>query len=414
MNTKASQHQPTRREVLLAGASLVAAPVALSGVCLPRPVTDNGRSLVLVRLRGGYDGLSVVVPHTNDVYYRGRPTLSVPKKEILPIDDERGMAPELEQLHAILLAGGASIIQGVGYPNAPLSHFKADAIIDSALPDNRVEDEGWIGRLRKHLWPDNVLPELVTHVGPLPPQSLRSPDRPSLCFDTPLSLRSLVRTGPGDSRLGGRSAVRLQSGEGMREHDMLSRLRNTGQATERLAPEIRRLVRRRKPQAEYPVGQFGESMGTIAALLDSGFGARVYHVTHGSFDSHSAGCACQADVQREFSRGIGSFLEDLKGTHAAQNCLVVCYSEFGRRVSENASGGTDHGAASPIWMFGQKLLPGIHGASPSLTDLDENGNLKYSVDYRAVFAAVIDSWLGGDHRQVLRARYDYPEWIKSL
>ncbi len=387
---------PTRREFLGASASVAAATAFLPGLSLARPLAERPRNLVLVELRGGLDGLTATVPYGDDIYYSERPTLAIARDELLPFDDLRAFPNGLSDLLKLWESGRMALIEGVGYPHASMSHFKAAAVIHSALPNGRVSRDGWISRLRSKLWPDDRLVETITHVGENVPTSIQSTKRPALSFAGPDSLvrmnRSLAK-----SSAKALNASSRESGDG----GLLDRIRTTMDEVSALGPRILEITRQYETNASYPRGDFGDSLRTVAGLMEAGFGTRIYSISHGSFDAHSSGCACTMDVLVEFAQGVHAFLTDLEGRSAAQDCVVVAYSEFGRRVAENASGGTDHGAAGSIYVFGDKIHPGLHGQRPSLADLDENGNLKHSVDFRQVYAAIIEQWFGGDSKAVL-------------
>ena len=187
-----------------------------------------------------------------------------------------------------------------------------------------------------------------------------------------------------------------------REGDVLERLRDRLSTSLELAPRVLEIVGTYEARVHYPPGEFATSLHTVAALMQSDFGTRVFSLRHQSYDSHSAGLRSQEDVLAEFCLGIDAFLRDIAGTQAERECLILCCSEMGRRLAENASRGTDHGAAAPVFLFGKQVAGGLHGQHPSLEELDHTGSLIHQVDFRSAYAAVIDQWFGGQHREVLQ------------
>lgn len=407
----------TRRAFLEAASHLACAPAFLPapaffpGLALGNPRPERPRSLVLLELFGGVDGLSVLVPKEDDVYRRSRPTLAFDKSTLHSIDDERGFPAHLAGLHDLYHEGHLRIVEGVGYPNNSMSHFAARVVWGAAYPKHAARSEGWIARLRKHLWKDDPRPEVLTHVGEVLAPALKGKDLPVLCFDRPEGLDWIAPRRAKSDPMQRPPA----DGEGEQSEDsssdILSELRGTLSLSKRLAPRLRDITTQYKPRVEYPNTELGRRLRTIAAMLDAGFGSRVYSLQHRSFDTHSSGFVYRIQAPSEFDAAIHAFLADLKGTSAFEDTLVLCHSEFGRRVAENSAGGSDHGAAGLSFLLGGRLRGGISGKRPSLVDLDANGSLIPNVDFRAVYAAVIEQWFGADHEPVMLEKLAVPELI---
>ena len=397
----------TRRDLLKTGAGLCVAPAFFPGLSLTNPRPERRKTLVLIELFGGVDSLSTLVPGQDDLYRVNRPTLGIPKERLLPIADGRGIPLELSHLHRELGEGRLAILEGVGYPNSSMSHFQARAIVGTAYPNFVAKSSGWIPRLRAHLWGDDPRPELLTHIGHEVVPSMRSIDTQILAFDRPESL-DWIASGPErpkeEDEMGGGEEPR-------RRGDVLEDLRSTVDLSQRLGPRLRQIVGEYEPRAEYPKTSFGRHLESVAAMLEAGFDSRVYSVYHRSFDMHTDAYEQRVQAPLEFNGAIGAFLKDLEGTSADRDTLVLAHTEFGRRLKENSAGGADHGAATLTFFLGANVKGGLHGVTPDMTDLDENGNLKPTVDFRTAYAAVIDRWFGGKHEEVLLEKVAVPDVV---
>jgi uncharacterized protein (DUF1501 family) len=364
---------------------------------------------VLIELLGGLDGLSVLVPRDDDVYRRNRPTLALPSASLLRFDEERGFPPHLIGLHELWHAGRMRIVDGAGYPHSTMSHFAGRVVWGAGFPNHSPVSSGWLARLRQHLWSDDSRPELLTHLGDDLAPALRAPNLPVLCFERPTDLEWIAPCGRGEAA-GPRPDTRREA-EAAQTPGILSSLRETLSISRRLGPILRSIDTGYSPRVEYPATDLGRRLRTIASLIDAGFGSRVYSVQHGGFDMHSGDHAQTVQAPQQFAEAVLAFLKDLEGTSAFEDTLVLCHSEFGRRPKENSAGGCDHGAAGMMFLFGGSMRGGLTGRRPSLTELDANENLIPTMDFRRVYAAVIEQWFQADHEPVLLERLDVPELI---
>jgi uncharacterized protein (DUF1501 family) len=364
-------------------------------------VDPGDRTLVLVELYGGNDGLSTIVPKTDDAYYKNRPTTFIPATDTLPLDDYRGFNPLNTSLRELWDRGECAIVEGVGYPKPVYSHFKSFEIWHTAREAGHASGDGWIGRLRDVAWASDPRNELVVHVGSHVPYSIRSRARPLVAFQSPENF-----TWVGNAR--DQSAYSKAAESSMEERgSTLESLRETLRDAQSNSPRILAAAQSYKPRAEYRPDEFGNSLRVIASLIQSGFGSRVYSVALGNFDTHGPEqVAKHAELTASWDGGIGAFLSDLRGTPAGEKTLVVCFSEFGRRVEENFSRGTDHGAAGPMFLLGPMVRGGLYGKHPSITDLDQDGNLKFNTDFRRVYGSILERWFGMEQERVLPARYE--------
>ncbi len=404
-----ARNTSTRRDFLGGASRLACAPLFFPGLSLQSKQPERPRNLVLIELFGGLDSLSLLAPKDNDDYRRARPTLAVPARDLLSIDADRGFPKALAPLHQLWSEGFVRIVDGVGFPNSPLSHFSAREIWGAALPGHTSEVNGWVARMRRELWASDPSPEVLTHVGSVVPYSMMAPNLPILCFERPQDMESMAPCG---------TAVELDmEGKPQRKSPaqsptgILARLTKTLSTSGRLGPRIQELSRAYKPQSRFPYTKFGAQLQTVSALIQGGFGGRVYSLTHGDFDMHTSNPRSTTLPQMEFAEGIHAFMQNLKGTSAYEDTLVLCHSEFGRRLKENSGGGCDHGAAGTMLLFGGKLKGGLSGTPPSLTELDDNGNLIPSMDFRSVYAAVIEQWFKADHEPIMLEKLPVPELI---
>ncbi len=394
----------TRRGFLASTVGALSAPAFFPGLSLQGSKPERRPTLVVIELFGGIDGLDVLVRHREDAYYRSRPTIAIPKSELLRVDDDRGLPQHLAGLHELWSEGRVRFVDGVGYPNSTRSHFAARTVWGAGYPNHSGRANGWLTRLRDHLWPDDERPEVLAHVGPDLAPSMQSSGRPVLAFDRPEGL-DWIASSPG------RSAARADVPDEEEIPDILHDLRGTESSAARLGPELRRLIDIYEPTAPYPKTEFGERLKAIAAMIQGGFASRIYSVQHRSYDAHSIRLGRGSAVPGEFDGAIHAFLRDLEGTSAFENTLVLCHSEFGRALAENSARGCDHGAAGLMMLLGGKLVGGLSGTSPSLSELDANGALLPTLDFRCVYAAVIEQWFGAAHAPVLLEALEVPQLI---
>lgn len=378
----------------LGGVTLMASPgVSLSMLGGPRGEDD--RTLVLIEFKGGNDGLSTIVPYGDDVYHQVRKKSRLQPKQLHRIDEYRGFATNLKALSRRYSEGQVAVIQGVGYPKANLSHFKSLEIWHTADLRGRAGNDGWVGRLNADTWPSKDLPERTVHIGPEAPYSLASSTHPPVAFHSPDTYRWLGDQGA-ESTLddGGR-----ESGKGV-----LDRIRGVMRDARSSSERILHAVRRYETPVEYPAFDMSPALRNAAAMIHSRLGCRVISIRIGGFDTHANQNYSHAELMRKVDGGLEAFLNDLQRSEAGKKTLVLAYSEFGRRVRENGSGGTDHGKASVMFAMGLPVKGGLYGEYPSLTDLDRD-DLRFNVDFRRTYATAV-RYMGGRDEVVLGERFE--------
>jgi uncharacterized protein (DUF1501 family) len=373
---------------------------ALSQVPLPGLPGTHDRCLVLLNLQGGNDGLNCIVPHGDARYYQLRPTIAVAANDVLRIDDRVGFNPKLRGLKALYDKGMVGIVQGVGYPDPNYSHFRSTEIWQTAAPD-RYEHTGWLGRyfddvnlpakdLFKGIAISQALPEVLasskTDIPAIP-----NTGSYGLAFDRNAGLRRDYREIATDTRL-------------PFESPYLARVLEIEDHAQRGSEELPKLIAGYRTQATYPATPLGRSLALAAQIAGSNIGTRVIYVQHGSFDTHQNQRPVQDRMLEEFSDAIAAFYSDLAAHGNDRRVLTVTFSEFGRRIAENGSHGTDHGEASPLFAIGGGVKGGLYGEYPNLSATDI-GNVHFTTDFRSVYATVLERWLGRPASPVLAGNF---------
>ncbi len=389
----------TRRDFLRDGASLAAAaatvPSFLASTAAAVPSDGSGTILVLIQLAGGNDGLNTLVPFTNDDYYRARPRLNVPAADVLRLTDALGLCPELAPVKALYDAGQCAIVQGVGYPNPDRSHFRSMEIWETGSGSEKHESIGWVGRLFDARCPGCDRATAGVSVGSTLPQTFRNRAQLGVAVEDPEAFRTLTAA----------SGKPGKPTDGPPTGGAADFLRRTAMNAQVSADAIVRAVARYKGATTYPSGAFGQSLRLISQMIAGELPARVYFASLGGFDTHANQVPAHPNLMRQFAEATAALVADLKEQGNLDRVVIMQFSEFGRRVAENASGGTDHGTAAPMFLFGGNVVRGLHGTTPSLTDLDQ-GDLKHSIDFRRVYASVVKGWLRADPAAIVGPGFD--------
>jgi uncharacterized protein (DUF1501 family) len=371
----------------------------------------DGPILVLIQLAGGNDGLNAVVPYTNDFYYQARPTLGIPAASVLKLSDTLGLNPALAGFKSLYDAGHFAVVNGVGYPNPNRSHFRATEIWQTASDADKYATTGWLGR-----YFDNACqgcdPTVGISIGPRLPQAFSSEKISGISLENPNSYR-FMGAKPGDDE---EMAYRSMFADGAAGPDggntggsismvsgtmtvssaagALDFLERTSMDAEVSSDKIRAIAGNVKNQAVYPRSGLANDLSLVARLIAGGLSTRVFYVSQGGYDTHFQQRNSHDARLKELGDSLKAFTDDLTAMGQFDRVMIMTFSEFGRRVTENGSRGTDHGAAAPMFLAGGKIKPGLYGAEPSLAPGDlQDGDIKYNTDFRSVYASFLENWL---------------------
>lgn len=371
--------------------------------------------LVVLQMAGGNDGLNTVVPYTNDAYQKARPTLAKKERDLIRLSDELGLNESLKTLGGLYDDGELAVVQGVGYPNPNRSHFVSTSVWETADPNNR-SNTGWLGRYFDNQC-EGSDPMIGVSLRKTQPESFGAKKNPGISLSAP-ELYRWIHGGDqlqeAESAFAGLNAP-FDGGEGAAAGDSIKEVGGMGGVVgednasflERVAlsaqvssDEVVKLARKHNPKHRYPNSQLGRSLGLVGRMIAGGMPTRVYYVNHGGFDTHRQQAGRHDQLLGQMDEALKSFFDDLKDQGNYQRVSVMTFSEFGRRVEQNASGGTDHGQGSCLFVAGGGVKGGIYGEHPSLTDLSR-GDLKFTTDFRSVYATLLDRWLKTDSQKIL-------------
>lgn len=370
-------------------AAAPAAPATKAPPPPPGPAVDTSkRALVLVQLAGGNDGLNTVVPAADPLYRKLRPQVALGTGELVDLDGKLALHDGLRALVGRFQQGRLAIVQGVGYPAPNRSHFESTAIWQAARLSPHLEPEGWMGRALEGLH-GGLGPFGLTAVGggALTPGFFARRAHATVLSSLEAFAAQPDRRFPGDAPalFKGLSAL-YGSGSG-------EPVQQVGSLALQSSDHLKEAVNGYRSMVQYPKGPFGDQLRLCAQLLASDLGTRALHVTLGGFDTHGNQKPQQRALLTQLAEGITALLDDCAAHGLEDRVAVMTYSEFGRRVAENASAGTDHGAASVLLLAGAGVRGGLHGAPPDLSRL-EGGDLPLAVDFRSVYASVLRDWYG--------------------
>jgi uncharacterized protein (DUF1501 family) len=397
----------TRRDFLTQGLGIVGIGAAIPTFLLRSALAasraaDEDRILIVLQLSGGHDGLSAVVPYRNEYYQKARQTTRIAESEVIRIDDEIGFHPSLKGCRELLDQGQFAVLHGVGYPNPNRSHFKSMDIWHLADNTARNYTHGWIGRYVDRSYRGDTTPTLTLAVGgDKAPLAIHGADHPGLSIRQPETFRYVAAAQVGETY---KKLSRAAAGQRNANLDFVSR---TAVAASESSETIQRLAAKRQPKVSYPRTPIGSSLQTVANLVAGGLKTRVYYVFHGGFDTHAGQRQRHDKLMLDLDQALAAFQSDLTDLKAQDRVLTVAFSEFGRRVQENFSQGTDHGVAGPMFLVGPVVKPGLHGSFPSLAPESLiAGDLKHTLDFRSVYATVLEKWLATPSTPILGDNFD--------
>ena len=354
------------------------------------------KKLVIVQLSGGNDGLNTIIPYTNDIYYKSRPNIAISKNDCIKITDEFGINKNLAPLKNLYDKGYLSVINNVGYPNPIRSHFRSTDIWHTASDSNQYLNTGWLGRY-------------IDIYGKKPYSGIELDDSLSLIMKgdvlkgiatkNPTSLYNNTKTPYFKKVLDSQRDVHLS------EHN-LGYLYKTMIEAKSSAKYIFETSKTYNSALTYPNNPFGKQLKTTAQFINSRVESKVFYVSMGGFDTHVRQEKKQNKLLQTYSDAMDVFVKDLEQKDTFKDTLILTFSEFGRRVKQNAASGTDHGAANNVFIIGKNLKKqGFYNEAPNLIDLDKNGDIKYTVDFRSIYATILDKWLEVDDATILNKSF---------
>jgi uncharacterized protein (DUF1501 family) len=437
----------TRREFLrssvLGGAVAYSVPAFLANTfaalqagaadaAIQTPTGADASILVVLQMAGGNDGINTVVPFANDFYHRARPRIGLQPSEVLKVNDQIGFHPSLDGFKALYDSGNLAVIQGIGYPNPNRSHFRSTEIWQTASDSEKFEKYGWLGR-----YFDNACsgcdPTVGVNIGRQMPQAFAAKHPLGVSLDNPQGYRFISGENPrrdgnaaeesyrklnapdaemamdatgavGDSNSG--DTIGAIHGKTPHTGSALDYLERTAMDAELSSQKILSVSGKVQNQATYPASALANSLKLVARLIGGGLPTRVFYVSQGGYDTHTNQVATQQRLLKDLGDSVKAFTDDMKAQGNMGRVLLMTFSEFGRRVEENANGGTDHGAAAPMFVVGGKVKAGLVGTYPSLAPDDlMNGDVKFNVDFRSVYAGVLEGWLKTPSAPVLGRQF---------
>jgi uncharacterized protein (DUF1501 family) len=383
-----------------------------------RPGVPEERILVVVQLSGGNDGLNTVVPYGAPEYYANRPGIGIGEPgrarngmEALALARTQGIGlhPNLAGLKELHDSGKLCIVQGVGYPNPNRSHFASMDIWHTGKPSG--SGTGWIGRYVDAACNGNPAADMAVSVGRTAPIAMIGARSAPIAFESADLFRWLGNDLHGSMEDPYQAIVRAGTLDGVRKDSQAAFLMRTALDAQVTSDRIRAAVRK-QPLTPYPGHALARQLQTVAALIRDGMRTRVYYVSMGGFDTHAGQVGAHANLMRQLAESLLAFQNDLKAQGNEDRVLTMCFSEFGRRVRQNASNGTDHGTAGPVFVVGSRVQPGLAGNHPSLTELD-NGDLRHGVDFRAVYQELLGTWMRAPTQPVLGGDFKGPRIVRA-
>ncbi|MGH7951317.1 MAG: DUF1501 domain-containing protein [Limisphaerales bacterium] len=385
--------------------------------------------LVVLQMAGGNDGINTVVPYASDFYHKARPRIGLSADKILKLTDDIGFHGAMTGFKNLYDSGNLAVVQGVGYPNPNRSHFRSTEIWQTASDSDKFEKYGWLGR-----YFDNACagcdPAVGVTIGNQLPESFFAKTPKGICFNNPQKYRfisdghpkpgqpdmteesyeklnKLEMSSPAPDENSGGSIGALAAGMPMQGGKAVDFIERTALDAQMSSDEVRGIAARVQNQASYPQSPLGNSLKLVAKLIGGGLPTRIYYVSQGGYDTHTNQVGTQERLLKDLGDATKSFVDDMKAQGNMQRVLVMTFSEFGRRVAENANGGTDHGAAAPMFIVGNKVKAGLLGKYPSLAPQDLfEGDIKYNVDFRNVYAGVLENWLKTKSAPILGRQFE--------
>ena len=398
----------TRRDLLKGGGMIavgLVAPSWLSAIARAdvlraakgfKPAGDT--ILVVCQLSGGNDGLNMVVPYADKNYYTLRPTIGIPDDKVIHLDEHMGLHPAMTGLATLFKEGKVAIIQNVGYPNPNRSHFRSMDIWQTAAPESFAKT-GWIGRhLDQQMTGGALNPVMALGLSTEKPLALVGKDASVPCFASLSDVKQMVGDPDTEKMLRDIQGADAMAGSSTRVVQQASKTALDAMSI------LTKQIDNTKTTQTYAKDSFGNGFKQISQLILNSPATRIVYFSSGGFDTHARQAESHEKLLKSYSDAVLAFMREMEAAGKADKVVVVTFSEFGRRTHENASLGTDHGAAAPMLVIGKRVKGGFRGPIPDLQNLND-GDLKFAVDFREVYAASIDEWMGGDSQVVLGEKF---------
>ena len=372
-------------------------PNFLKGISKNNHSSRAGKILVVVQLSGGNDGLNTIIPYQNDIYYQSRPVLGIKEKEVLKVSDELGFNPAMASLRSLYDDGLMSIINSVGYPNPDRSHFRSMDIWHTGSDSSEYLSTGWLGRYLDSNCSGCQNPHHALEVDDTLSLSLKGIEKSGFAMSNPRQLKKIA-----DNKF-----LKAVGQENNHDHEEnVEYLYKTLINTQSSANYLFEKSRTHKSNVQYPNNPFARDLKQVSELITADADIKIYYVNLTGFDTHSGQKNQQARLLKTYSDAMNAFVKDLKSNGLLDDTLIMTFSEFGRRVKQNASGGTDHGTANNLFLIGGNLKQkGFYNAAPDLSNLD-NGDLKYQIDFRRIYASILEDWLEASPKGILGQSFD--------
>ncbi|AFC26149.1 DUF1501 domain-containing protein [Saprospira grandis] len=350
----------------------------------------KGRRLIILQLTGGNDGLNTLVPFEDDIYYQKRPRLAIPKQELIKLDELQGWNPAMQPLQALWEEGECLILNAVGYPDPDRSHFRSMDIWQTGSAANEFWSKGWLGRYLEQL--PQPKPYTALELDNQLSLALKGEKMAALAVNNPKQFKRQLKSPIIQALLEQQHAA---------EHEQLAYLYQTLGETESSANYLMEKAQLYTSSGDYPKTGFGKDLKQIAELISAGCETQIYYASLTGFDTHANQKNKQAQLLGQYAQAVAALRQELRKAGEWENTLIMTFSEFGRRLAENGSGGSDHGTANNLYLMGGGLKKaGIYNAPASLSQLDQ-GDLIYDIDFRRVYQAILSDWLQADAKAVL-------------
>ena len=357
-------------------------------------LSRSGKILVVIQLSGGNDGLNTIVPHGDDLYYNLRPTLSIPNNEVIKLNNHLGLHPSLAPLQSLYDEGLMTIINNVGYPNPDRSHFRSMDIWQTASASDEYLSSGWIGRyLDNHC--DGLPSYTALEVDDGLSLALKGKNRNGFAITNPKRMKNVA----------GNKFLRAAANSHDHDEDNVAYLYKTLIDTQSSADYLFEKAKLHTSTISYPMNPLGRDLKQISELITADTATKVYYAGMSGFDTHANQKGTQQRLLKQYADSMSAFVTDLQQNNLLDDVLIMTFSEFGRRAKQNGSNGTDHGTANNVFMIGGGLQkPGFYNDGPNLGGLI-NEDLVYDIDFRRIYANVLDQWLEGDSKGILSGQF---------